>query len=309
MTTPTDQHSPLPAEFADTAEKPKLEWGFLASGPWIGGLVFCIIFAIGCYFLGDWQMNRRMQVLEEVNKVIENYDADPVSYEQAGVLFTDFEESKKWTPVLMSGTYDADETVYVRNRPRAGQVGYEVLVPFDVTNGERILINRGWVAAGEDANGPDDVPQPPQGEAQIIARVVPEEDTINRDAPDGQVASINLPLVNDQLETPVVEGAYGRMAAEAPEPELQPQQLPEPEKDEGPHLSYSLQWFTFGLMSFVVWGYLARLQAVQNREDKMYGLTEEQGYMSAHRIPRQKKRKRRRDGSKTDEEIEDEMFG
>ncbi|WHS34861.1 SURF1 family cytochrome oxidase biogenesis protein [Auritidibacter ignavus] len=292
-----------------TDPKPKLDFRFLLSGPWIAGFIFCIVFAVVCYFLGDWQMDRRMHKLDEINKIVANYDQDPVPYAENSSMFTEFDEQDKWTPVSIEGEYLTDDTLLARNRPRAGSPGYEVLVPFRTVEGDTILINRGWLPTGAGADGPDAVPDPPGGTVQLIARVVDGEPTLQRQAPAGQVASIDLPAINNLVDDDIAEAAYGLMASETPDAEDTPQQLPPPERDEGPHLSYSMQWFTFGLMSFVVWGYMARLKAIQRREDQMSGETEEQGFLSAQRIERAKPVKRRRDGSKTDEEIEDEMMG
>src|SRR5699024_11469673 len=59
-------------------------------------------------------------------------------------------------------------------------------------------------------------------------------------------------------------------------------------------LPISMQWFTFGIMSFVVWGWLAFQKAVRNREDKLRGEREEDGFISARRIERAKPVKRRK---------------
>ncbi len=40
-----------------------------------------------------------------------------------------------------------------------------------------------------------------------------------------------------------------------------PQPFPMPSVEEGTHLSYSLQWFAFGILMFVGFGYAARQQA------------------------------------------------
>ena len=37
--------------------------------------------------------------------------------------------------------------------------------------------------------------------------------------------------------------------------------FPKPSTDEGTHLSYSLQWFAFGVLMFIGFGYAARQQA------------------------------------------------
>lgn len=291
----------------DTQKKPKLNFSFMLSGAWIGGFIFCIVFAIFTVFLGEWQMDRRMAKLDEINKIIDNYDQEPVSYAEAGNLFGDFEEPHKWTPIIIDGQYMEEDTFLARNRPRAGVPGFEVLVPFQTDTGDIIIVDRGWLPLGTDASAPEFVPAPPSGDARIIVRVVPGEETIDREAPAGQVASIHLPIINDQLAYNVSEEAYGLMAAESPQMDTTPQQMPEPQRDEGPHLSYSMQWFTFGVMSFIVWGWLAYQKAVRNREDELYGEREEDGFISAHRVERLKP-VRRRKGEMTDEEIEDAML-
>lgn len=291
----------------ETTKKPKLNFRFLLSGAWIGGFIFCILFSIASVFLGEWQMDRRMEKLDEINKIVDNYDDEPVAYADAGHLFQNFDEQLKWTPVIIQGEYVEEDTLVARNRPRAGVPGFEVLVPFVTDSGDRLIIDRGWLPIGVDATAPDTIPAPPQGQARVIVRVVPGEDTIDRDAPAGQVASIHLPTVNEQLEYDVADDAYGLMAAESPQMDVVPQQMPEPQRDEGPHLSYSMQWFTFGLMSFAVWGWLAHQKAVRNREDELHGEREEDGFISAHRIERAKPIKRRK-GQLTDEEIEDAML-
>ena len=290
-----------------TTKKPKLNFRFLLSGAWIGGFVFCIIFAIATVFLGQWQMDRRMDKVDEINRIVDNYDNDPVPYAEAGHLFDDFDEQQKWTPVIVQGEYLVEDTLVARNRPRAGVPGFEVLVPFETESGERVIVDRGWVPTGRDSSEPESVPAPPTGQARIIIRVIPGEETIDRDAPEGQVASIHLPHIEQQLGYDVADEAYGLMAAESPQMDVTPRQMPEPQRDEGPHLSYSMQWFTFGLMGFAVWGWLAYQKAVRNREDEIYGEREEDGFISAHRVERAKPIKRRR-GQLTDEEIEDAML-
>lgn len=129
----------------ETPKKPKLNFRFLLSGAWIGGFVFCILFSIATVFLGEWQMDRRMEKLDEINKIVDNYDDEPVSYAEAGTLFEDFDEQSKWTPVIMQGQYIEEDTMVARNRPRAGVPGFEVLVPFETNSGDRLIVDRGWL--------------------------------------------------------------------------------------------------------------------------------------------------------------------
>lgn len=285
----------------------RLDFRFLLSAPWIGGFAFCLLFAFACGLLGQWQMDRRMEAVTEINKVLENYDEAPVPLTGNESLFTAFEAPREWTPVTMEGQYRPEDTRIVRNRPKAGKPGYEVLVPFATESGPLVVVNRGWLPIGNTAGRPDVVPDPPAGEVTLVVRARPGEPDIGRDAPEGQLASIDLVAFEESVGYQVADTAYGEMVSENPAPAQRPQTLVAPTLDEGPHLSYSLQWFLFGLMSFIVWGYMARQRALNDRHDRVHGLTEEAGYLSAYRAPRPKP-VRRRGGQPTDEEAEDALL-
>ena len=79
--------------------------------------------------------------------------------------------------------------------------------------------------------------------------------------PDGQLASIDLAAYSAQLGYPLLTGAYGQLASEAPSVQDMPFPFPKPSTEEGTHLSYSLQWFAFGVLMFIGFGYAARQQA------------------------------------------------
>jgi hypothetical protein len=65
-----------------------------------------------------------------------------------------------------------------------------------------------------------------------------------------RIAPAAAPLP-DVDPTKLVTDAYGVLAKEVPAPAQAPQSLPKPEVDEGPHLSYALQWFAFGVGAFI----------------------------------------------------------
>ncbi|MGM7667287.1 SURF1 family cytochrome oxidase biogenesis protein [Microbacterium sp. A93] len=299
--------APAPESDQPSAKKARLDYRFVLSPQWLGGLAFCVIFSIACALLGQWQMDRRMEAVTEINKVLENYDEAPVPLAGHADLFTDFQAAQEWTPVSLTGAYDEEDTRIVRNRPKAGKPGYEVLVPFRADTGETIVVNRGWLPIGNTAGRPDVVPSPPEGEVTVQVRTRPGEPDIGRDAPEGQLASIDLVAFEESVGYQVADTAYGEMIQEDPAPQTRPQTLVPPTLDEGPHLSYSVQWFLFGLMSFFVWGYMARQRAINDRDDRALGLTEETGYIAAYRPPRPKP-VRRRNGRPTDEEAEDALL-
>ncbi|GHD01584.1 SURF1 family cytochrome oxidase biogenesis protein [Zhihengliuella salsuginis] len=282
---------------------------FLVSTRWFGWLLLVCVFAGACTWLGNWQMSR-LDEARAANEIVENnYDAEPVAYAEAEALFDGLPAERAWTPVRLDGQYLADDTLIVRNRPLGGRPGYEVLVPFRTDSGDVVVIDRGWLPIGnEHAGRPDVIPAPPAGRVEVVARLRPPEPTLDRDAPEGQVASIDLPHVSEVLGIPVAEGAYARMASESPSPAELPQALERPVLEEGNHLSYSLQWFAFGVLGFVGLVWAARQQARINREDREEEAEAAAAGLeikhSAYRAPR-RKQSIRRDGQPTDEELED----
>ena len=69
------------------------------------------------------------------------------------------------------------------------------------------------------------------------------------------------PAYSAELGYPLLAGAYGQLALETPAVADMPFAFPKPSTEEGTHLSYSLQWFAFGVLMFIGFGYAARQQA------------------------------------------------
>ncbi|WP_201302424.1 SURF1 family protein, partial [Arthrobacter sp. 8AJ] len=145
---------------------------FLFSSKWLGYLLLAAIFATACVFLGRWQMDRRAETLAEINRVVSNYSAAPIPFAQARDQFTQLDPAKEWTQVELKGSYDAAGQRVVRNRPLNGQPGYEVVVPFRLTTGETVVIDRGWLPIGNKNPGsPYSVPAPPPGDLTAVVRL------------------------------------------------------------------------------------------------------------------------------------------
>src|SRR6478672_7585870 len=280
---------------------------FLFSSKWLGYLLLAAVFATACVFLGRWQMARRAETLAEINRVVSNYSATPIPFAQARDQFIQLDPAKEWTQVELKGSYDAAGQRIVRNRPLNGQPGYEVVVPFRLANGETVVIDRGWLPIGNRNPGsPDSVPAPPTGDVTAVVRLKHGEPELQRGAPEGQLASIDLPTYSAQLGYPVLTGAYGQLASETPAPADAPVSFPKPSTDEGTHLSYSLQWFAFGVLMFVGFGYAARQQARNaeiDAEDAADPAAAADGYLHASNpAPRRRPVPRKRKTATAEEE-------
>ncbi len=232
---------------------------------WLGYFALTVVFAVVASMFGLWQWDRRGQAVAAIEKVDANYDREPV--ELASLLGTGpvDAETNEWVPVSLEGSYRADEQVLVRTRPRSGSVGFEVLVPFqfgDIT----VIVNRGWVPTGASQDFPDVIPQTPQGTIQLVARIKPSEPLLRgRGAPEGQIASIHLSSLQGMTSQDIREDFYLALGGENPRPASVPLPTVRPELDEGPHLSYTFQWYLFAVMAFGGLWYMLRQEVRVHR--------------------------------------------
>ncbi|GAB3178737.1 hypothetical protein GCM10027060_05170 [Nesterenkonia halophila] len=284
---------------------------FLLTPRWLGWLALCVLFAVACSFLAQWQMDRREQAVEEIDRVVTNYDAAPVRYASVRESFVDPAADDEWTVVEMTGSYRPQDMRLARNRSNGGSVGYEQLVPFAVAGTDDVVIvSRGWLpTASDDGSQPATNPAPPEGTVELTMRLRPGEPAIERGAPDGQLASIDLSAYAEQIGVELMPGAYGRMAEEYPAPAQAPEQLARPSVDEGPHLSYTMQWYAFGALGFIGWGYAARLHA-RTRDAEALAAEEDDRHAAVaapaqERMKQARRLERLRRGRPSDEDLED----
>jgi cytochrome oxidase assembly protein ShyY1 len=219
---------------------------------WGAYLALVVVFAIACGLLSWWQWARRAETIAQGNLVTENYEASPVSVDTLLPTLGSWKAGEEWRPVELHGHYLRDEQLLARNRPYNANPGFEVLVPFQLTNGTVFIVDRGWLSIGNTHDTPDVVPAAPSGDVTVVARLQQSEPVLpGRTAPRGQVASINLPTVAKLAGTSKTYiGAYGLLASETPAAATRPRAVEEPVPDEGPHLSYAIQWIAFGLLAF-----------------------------------------------------------
>lgn len=236
-------------------------WSFALTPRWMGYVALAVVFAIVCSMLGAWQFQRRAEARAAVDLVEANYDREPSPVSIVLGTLEAYDPSQQWTPVLLRGKYLIDEQLLARNRPLNGQPGFQVLTPFQLEDGSVFIVDRGWVSIGSRQDAPDAVPEPPRGEVSVVARLRAGEPAIpGRSAPEGtnQIATIQLDEIAKRLQRPTYTGAYGLVVSENPRPADTPVTTVKPEPDEGPHLSYALQWFVFALIGFIGLGWALR---------------------------------------------------
>jgi cytochrome oxidase assembly protein ShyY1 len=245
-------------------------YGFLVRPKWIAFhlLVFGAIASM--IWLGLWQLDR-LDARREFNEIVaERVEQPPVAFDElltnAG---TDADPSDlEWRQTLVTGSYLPGQILWF-NRSQDGVAGDNVLSPLVTVDGTTVLVNRGFVPLGTTA------PPAPTGSMELLARVrVPQQrqlgqltDPADRSEPLTEVRRIDLDALAQQLPAPLAP-VYVDLVDAIPAPAAtDPAPLPPPTLDEGPHLSYAVQWFIFAACVLVGWVLAVRRSVRTRRRD------------------------------------------
>jgi cytochrome oxidase assembly protein ShyY1 len=276
------------------------EWRFLLSRQWAGYLALTVIFAVVCCALGTWQLNRRAEALAEVARIDANYDADPVPVAEALPDPAEFDVDQRWQVVALSGEYLVDEEVVVRNRPFEGSSGFEVITPFRLDDGTVFMVDRGWIAQNSQGR-PSEAASPPSGRVEVTARLKAGEDRIaGRTSTGVELATIDLTELAERVGEPAYTAAYGVLVQSGADVDEPPLAAARPIRDEGPHLSYALQWYVFALLGFIGLAWAANQERKGRAEASTAGVPTTAGPREPKRPKREKREKRDEDADVED---------
>ena len=232
-------------------------------------VLVALVVATTCTLLGRWQWNKHVARDAVLATFATNWSAPAVPL--ASLVTAPGAEpaaSDEWRSVKVTGHYLVGSTVLLRNRPVDGQPAYHVLVPFQADGGGVLVVDRGWVPVGNDAQRADGVPAPPGGTVDLVARLRLPEPPSNRSAPPGQVQHLAPAQVLAAGDVPAGTLAYRWYAtavSERPAPATPLAALDTPSTDPGPYLSYAVQWWVFALGALAAFGWMARREILDDR--------------------------------------------
>lgn len=229
---------------------------------WVVAHVVVLVVGLVMVGLGFWQLSR----LEErrlLNTVMERrYGADPAPlYELVDGAAGDL-DSLEFRRATATGEYDTASELLVRSQVRNGTAGYEVLTPFQTSAGMSVLVNRGWVPLELDTP-PVTAAAPEEGTITIEGVVKPSQQRgiFGRDdtgRPESDVLSrVDLSVAEERIGEDLAP-VYLEVVGDATTTRLPVPASPPDFDDEGPHLGYAIQWFSFALVGVVGYGALIR---------------------------------------------------
>jgi surfeit locus 1 family protein len=166
-----------------------------------------------------------------------------------------FESLPRFTRVFVRGQFDAQRQFLLDNISHAGAPGYQVLSVLQLPDGNRLLVNRGWVPFTGFRERLPDIELPREGEQRIAGRLS------------------NLPVAGmaSGQQPPPMTGSWPRVTSFPTHAQLQ-QALGTPllapvlllDADSGPgylrdwrppgipperHYAYAVQWWAFALLA------------------------------------------------------------
>jgi cytochrome oxidase assembly protein ShyY1 len=235
---------------------------------WLAVHLLVVVLVTVMVALGLWQ-GRRLQERRDFNDTVRDRAVQAVvpvaELLPAGAAVDP--SALEWRTVEVRGRYLADEQVLVVNRAQGGVAGTNVVTPLELADGRLVLVQRGFVPQRQD------VPPPPAGEAVVVGRLRASQERRLGQVTDpatgelDEVQRLDVQRLAPQLPAPVLP-MYVDLLTSDPSQGALPAPLPDPELDEGPHLSYLLQWFTFALVTIGAWVVVVRRAVTGERRSR-----------------------------------------
>lgn len=240
-------------------------WKKFFTPGWIITAVLIVLFSYFAFtFLAPWQLGKDDDVVERNQRIEQAYEVPPTPVTDMVNPDGSYNRDNEWTRVILTGHYLPQDEVLLRLRPVESHPAFQSLTPFELSNGQVFLVNRGWVDA---VNGTEVAPiaDPPTTEVTITGMLRVDEG-VHTSAPlvdQGyqQVYSINTEQIS-QLTGEDLADPWIMLVDDQPGV-LNP--LPLPQLERGNHLSYGLQWIAFGVMAPLGMLYFIRAEFLERR--------------------------------------------
>jgi surfeit locus 1 family protein len=241
---------------------------------WLVGTIIAVLLIVLFVNLGFWQL-RRLDEKRDRNAAIEERGARPVEpIEEVVDPRTGFEDVGRlvYRRASARGHYDPEGEVRVRSRSLDGRPGEWVVTPLRLDSGTALAVNRGFVPLSTD------VPTPPSGEVEVTGLLFATQARQGigpRDPADGTLAElsrVDLARLQQQYDADLYPLWLQLQRSDPPvDEDAAPVLLPEPELDDGPHLSYAVQWFLFATVGAIGWPLLLRRTAKEEERRRRQG--------------------------------------
>lgn len=211
-----------------------------------------LVVAAGTFSLGQWQLRRAAQK-EGLQAAIEAQNRQPALDTPALLAIKNIADVV-YRPAVLKGSWRAEQTVYLDNRPMGGKSGFFVVTPLVLDgSSQAILVQRGWAPRNFSDRTRLPVVSTPSGPVTVQGRIAPPPSKLyefkgvetgpirqNLDLPSfaAEVSLILLPM--SLLQTGAAdEGLLRDWAA--------------PNLGVEKHYGYAFQWFGLSALVFFLY--------------------------------------------------------
>jgi len=207
------------------------------------GAFVVLAFALGVLFvrLGFWQLDRRRE-RQQVNARVEAR----LAQQPVGFAMLPRDSSGAFRRAVVEGEPDYDHEIVFAGRSRNGSPGVHLITPVRIAGDRAVLVNRGWVYSPDAATVDRARWRESRTRFSGFTQVIAGGDTTSR-VKERTLRRMAMPAIRQLVPYPVDDRF---LVAQDSAAEAAPVRLDLPALDEGPHLSYAIQWFCFAAIAF-----------------------------------------------------------
>ena len=232
---------------------------------WLLATLFVLAGTALCIRLGIWQLDR----LDQRRAFNAHYTSTrAMPWLDLNAEFSGDLTGMEWRSVQVTGEYDLENQIALRNQSYRDQYGYHLLTPL-LFNGTAVLVDRGFIPADGNSTPADwrkyDEPGIVTVKGQIrlgqakpafggVADALPENGARLEVWNNADLAQVAL-----QMPYPILP-VFVQPDVEEDDTEFPIPYQPTIELTEGSHFGYALQWFTFAAILFAGYPFFLRKQ-------------------------------------------------
>ena len=252
------------------------------SRSWIVATLLVVVAASVCVRLGIWQLDRLAETRAFNAHVYAVRAMQPLDL-PAQIDLTTME----WRAVHLSGTYDFENQVAIRNQFNGDQFGYHLVTPLHLSDtstaltctcgtgagsasGTAVLVDRGWIPADGNSTPADwrKYDQPGQVALSGIIRLSEANPPLGGASdptltPDQTRLDfwifVNVKRIGSQIPYPVLP-VYIQVDSNPNQTDPPIPFQPTLDLSEGSHQSYAVQWFSFAALFIIGYSFYVNKQ-------------------------------------------------
>lgn len=232
---------------------------------WAVTTLLVFVGAAVCVRLGIWQLDR-LEQRRAFNHHVEAMRAAELL--DLNVSTPADIASMEWRAVKVTGEYDFENQVALRNQYNDGVYGFHLITPL-LYNGTAVLVNRGWIPAESDSAPQDWRIYDEAGQITITGQIRLGQgkpafggvaDALPMDGTRLDVwNNLDVEKISAQMPYPILD-VFIQPNVEVGDTSPPIAYQPIIELTEGSHFGYALQWFTFAAILFFGYPFYLRKQ-------------------------------------------------